>query len=81
MTFTFEFKGNCPTKPQITKQILAGIKQGAGNIEIFWGENMIEVQKICGKWCGFGWIRRNGGQDLIEELGKSKQLGDSNANY
>ena len=67
--FDYGFEGRCPTKAQVTKVARIGMSSGASVVEIWWGENMIELQKAYnGSWFGRGWIRSIGGQDLAEEL-------------
>ena len=67
--FDYGFEGRCPSKAQVAKIAKAGMGSGANFIEIWWGENMIEIQKAYnGHWFGRGWIRSISGQDLAEEL-------------
>jgi hypothetical protein len=69
MTYTHEFTGRCPSKSQVAKEIKKAVSLGATDIRLNWGENGIDVQKYHGDYHGFGWIRRIGGQDLVQELG------------
>jgi hypothetical protein len=67
--FDYGFEGKCPAKSQVSKVARAGMQSGASKIEIWWGENMIELEKAYnGLWFGRGWIRSISGQDLAEEL-------------
>jgi hypothetical protein len=46
------------------KHVRALIKDGWTDIQVYWGENRLEFEKIQGYWYGSGWIRNIGGQDL-----------------
>jgi hypothetical protein len=60
-------------KPSVTT-LRAAIRKAvqAGNtfIQLTWGENQITIERMGahGKWFGSGWIGRNGGSDLANEL-------------
>ena len=71
--FEFYFEGNKPSLAQVTKKVNEGIKLGATEISISWGENMIELEKSTrfnrdGIWYGRGWIKNISGHDLAETL-------------
>lgn len=76
---------NYTKKPSITV-LRAAIKQaaklGETNISLIWGENVIAIEYYANrdKWSGNGWIGRNGGFDLANELNIrasfDRQLGD-----
>lgn len=68
MIYTHEFTGRCPSKSQVAKEIKKAVELGATDIRLNWGENGIDVQKYPSGYHGFGWIRRVGGQDLVQEL-------------
>lgn len=61
------------TKPSI-RTLRADIKKavdsGNTDIELIWGENWIEInwRGSNQKWSGSGWIGKNGGFDLANEL-------------
>jgi hypothetical protein len=59
-------------KPSITTIRAAAIKSiNAGEtwIQLIWGENQITIEKSpYGGWIGRGWIGKNGGQDLAQEI-------------
>lgn len=64
---------NYTRKPSITSLRAAALKAinaGSTCIEISWGENQITLEKTPWGWTGFGWIGRNGGQDLAQEINK-----------
>lgn len=42
--------------------------RGGDFIQLTWGENQITVERTNWGWTGHGWIGRNGGQDLAQEL-------------
>jgi hypothetical protein len=60
-------------KPSITT-LRAAIKKAANQkatfIQLIWGENQITLERMGanGNWIGSGWIGRNGGFDLANEL-------------
>ena len=67
--FDYGFEGRCPTKAQVTKVARIGMSSGASAVEIWWGENMIAINKAYnGLWYGCGWIRSISGADLVQEL-------------
>jgi len=67
--FDYGFEGRCPSKAQVTKIAKIGMQSGATHLSIWWGENMIEMDKERNdQWYGNGWIRSISGQDLAEEL-------------
>jgi len=59
-------------KPSITTiraAVIKAINAGETWIQIIWGENQITLEKSpYGGWIGYGWIGRNGGQDLAHEI-------------
>jgi hypothetical protein len=60
-------------KPSITT-LRAAMRKAANlgetQITLIWGENVIDIEYAAnrGKWHGNGWIGRNGGFDLANEL-------------
>ena len=74
--YQHEFTGRCPSKAQIKKHIVAGLKQGNW-AQVSWGENQITVELFVGHCnsyvSGHGWIRRTGGADLAMEIQKELQ--------
>jgi hypothetical protein len=63
-------------KPSITT-LKAAIKKAAAAgktwIQLTWGENQITIERGAWGWSGGGWIGRNGGQDLANELNRQGQ--------
>jgi hypothetical protein len=64
---------NYTKKPSITTLRAAlkkAVKNGETFIQLIWGENQITIEYHAnrGKWSGNGWIGRNGGFDLANEL-------------
>ena len=62
-------------KPSITTlkaAIKKAIATGETWIQLTWGENQITIEKTQWGWTGNGWIGRNGGQDLANEIQRSK---------
>lgn len=59
-------------KPSITTiraAVIKAINAGETWIQLIWGENQITIEKSpYGGWIGRGWIGRNGGQDLAQEI-------------
>jgi hypothetical protein len=63
------------SKPSITTLRAALRKaaaQGGDFVQLTWGENQITVERGPYGWMGRGWIGRNGGQDLANEIQRSK---------
>jgi hypothetical protein len=62
-------------KPSITT-LKAAIKKATAKgetwIQLTWGENQITIERTPYGWTGRGWIGRNGGQDLANELQRGK---------
>lgn len=62
-------------KPSITT-LKAAIKKAAAKgetwMQFIWGENQITIERGPWGWSGHGWIGRNGGQDLANELQRAK---------
>ena len=62
-------------KPSITT-LRAAIKKAAAAGETWmqfsWGENQITIERTPWGWAGHGWIGRNGGQDLANELQRGR---------
>jgi hypothetical protein len=60
-------------KPSITTIRAAAVKainSGETWIKFIWGENQITLEKGAWGWIGRGWIGRNGGQDLANEISR-----------
>jgi hypothetical protein len=77
-------------KPSVTTlraAIRKAVKNGNTFIRITWGENQITIERngMFGKWFGSGWIGRNGGFDLANDINwhmnelKNPYFGDINA--
>jgi hypothetical protein len=58
-----------PSKASIIKTIKTALKSGYYNIEIVWGENMIEIKRLSyNSFTGYGWIGKNSGSDIADNL-------------
>lgn len=59
-----------PSVTQLRAAIKKAVSQGATSICLTWGENQITIEfnGSNDKWRGSGWIGRNGGFDLANEL-------------
>lgn len=59
-----------PSVTQLRAAIKKAVSQGATFIQLIWGENQITIEfgGSNDKWRGSGWIGRNGGYDLANEL-------------
>jgi hypothetical protein len=64
MSREIHFNGRKPSKAQVMKHVRILVKEGWEHIEVFWGENWIELEKMQGDWYGSGWIRDISGQDI-----------------
>lgn len=62
ITITFEKRK--PSKAQVLAKVRSAMAQGKSYIEVFWGENWIELEKFNGYWHGSGWIRDISGTDI-----------------
>lgn len=67
------YQRNYDKKPSITTlrtTIRKAKNAGKTFIQLVWGENVITIEYHAnrGKWSGNGWIGRNGGFDLANEL-------------
>jgi hypothetical protein len=65
---------NYTNKPSITTlkaNIRKAIADGGTFIVLRWGENQVNVEHTQWGWVGRGWIGRNGGQDIANELNKA----------
>ena len=69
--YEYYFEGRKPSKAQVKKLAIDALKAGHNQIEISWGENMIEIHRANnGQVYGYGWIKDTGGQDMADELTK-----------
>ena len=57
-----------PSAPTLRAAIRKAIASGNTWMQLTWGENRIDIEQFAGQWIGQGWIGRNGGQDLANEL-------------
>lgn len=63
---------NKPSIVTLKANIRKAIASGADCIILRWGENQIDIARSAyGYWMGGGWIGRNGGQDIANELNKA----------
>jgi hypothetical protein len=62
------FTGRKPSRAQVMAKIKTAIKQGAGAIQISWGENRIDLDQHRGQWKGSGHIREISGWDIAISL-------------
>lgn len=63
---------NKPSIATLKAAIKKAISKGETWIQLTWGENQITIEQTAWGWCGRGWIGRNGGQDLANELQRGK---------
>lgn len=68
MKHHYEFHGRKPSFPQVMGIARHMADNGVDELEILWGENWIELQKINRKWVGHGWIKQIDGQMVAESL-------------
>lgn len=76
--FSVALKGNRkPSKAYVMRTIGVCIEAGHTHFELSWGENWIELiqQRLNGLWCGHGWIKELGGDDIAQELNKMQREG------
>jgi hypothetical protein len=72
----YEFFNRKPSKAQINGCIKNAMAQGSKAVAIIWGENQIDLNyhDSHSKWYGEGWIKNIGGDDIAQELNRSKGL-------
>ena len=70
--YTINFEKRKPSRAQIMSKVIASVNDGERQIEILWGENWIELSQQHGnnRWCGYGWIKDIGGDDIAQDLNK-----------
>jgi hypothetical protein len=62
---------NKPSIVTIKSNIRKAITNGADFIILRWGENQIDIERSAyGYWMGRGWIGRNSGQDIANEINR-----------
>lgn len=67
----FSFPGKKPSLKQCMAQAKRMAKAGADNIELQWGENWLQLEKISGFWQGLGFIRDIDAGIIARELNHS----------
>jgi len=67
---SFSFHGKKPSLKQCIAQAKR-IGQESNAIELQWGENWLQLEKVCGYWQGFGFIRDVDAQMIARELNHS----------
>jgi len=70
MLYEYDFTGRKPSLSQVMKQVREGIRQNCRMIQISWGENRIDLERVDNKsnWYGYGWIRNISGDDIVKGL-------------
>lgn len=69
ITFEHSFTGKRPSQKQVKTVLIKALKEGFREIELYWGENWIQVFKNSeGTIYGTGWIKTISGQDLANEI-------------
>jgi hypothetical protein len=64
---------NKPSAPTLRAAIRKAVAAGKTYIQLIWGENQITIERGAWGWSGHGWIARNGGQDLANELNQQEK--------
>lgn len=67
----FSFPGKKPSLKQCTAQAKRMAKTGVDHIELQWGENWLQLEKISGFWQGLGFIRDIDAGIIARELNHS----------
>jgi hypothetical protein len=62
---------NKPSIVTLRAALRKAAARGGDFIQLTWGENQITVERTPYGWTGRGWIGRNGGQDLANELARA----------
>jgi hypothetical protein len=63
---------NKPSIVTLKAAIKKAVAKGETWIQLIWGENQITIERTPYGWTGTGWIGRNGGHDLANELQRGK---------
>jgi hypothetical protein len=63
---------NKPGIVTLKSAIKKAVAKGETFIQLIWGENQITIEKTQWGWLGTGWIGKNGGQDLANDLQRGK---------
>jgi len=64
---------NKPSIVTLRAALRKAAARGGDFIQLTWGENQITVERGAYGWNGWGWIGRNGGQDLAHELENARR--------
>ena len=64
---------NKPSAPTLRAAIRKAVAAGKTWIQLTWGENQITIERGAWGWSGHGWIARNGGQDIANELNQQER--------
>jgi hypothetical protein len=64
--YEFYFEGRRPSKAQLQKHIKQALMRNEHEIELSWGENMIDLkkQRLINAWVGWGHIKTISGDSL-----------------
>lgn len=81
----YKYDINYSKKPSITtlrSSIKKAVKRKATFIQLIWGENLIKIDQspFNGRWLGSGWIGRNSGYELAQELNMQAGFDDRMGN-
>lgn len=72
MIYEYEFSGRKPSNAQVLKHVNEAIRQNCRVINLSWGENWLEFQRMpAGIWLGSGWIRNISGADLAVQVNRA----------
>ena len=74
MLYDYYFNGRKPSIKQVLKQVSEGIRQNARIIQISWGENRVDLERLDynQNWHGSGWIKGISGYDIAQDLNRKK---------
>jgi hypothetical protein len=64
---------NKPSAPTLRAAIRKAVAAGKTWMQLSWGENRIDIERGAWGWSGRGWIGRNSGQDLANELNQQER--------
>ena len=66
-------KPSAPTLRAAIRKAVASSDAHDTRIFLTWGENRIDIERGAWGWSGRGWIGRNSGQDLANELNQQEK--------
>lgn len=64
----YEFFNKRPSQKQVIGCLMNDLKAGDRMTEVSYGESCLTFQYEGGRWTGYGWIKKLGGDDIAQVL-------------